>query len=73
MTLTKSLATALALTLTIFIAYALSSCTREDGLPDPPLRTLTPCVPDAGEDDPLACPPTPEVDLGVEDLEAPDL
>lgn len=65
---TKSLATAFALTLAILLAYAFSACSREDGLPDPPVRSLVPCVPDAGEDDPLACPAMPEVDLGSEDL-----
>ncbi len=35
-------------------------CTREDGLPDAPLRQLVPCDRDAGSDDPLACPPASE-------------
>jgi len=57
-----------ALLLTLLVVYAASSCQREDGLPDPPLRTLVPCNPDAGEDDPLACPALPAVDMGSEDL-----
>lgn len=70
MSLAKSLASVLALTMAILLAYALTACTREDGLPDPPVRALVPCVPDAGEDDPLACPPS-EAELGTDDLIAP--
>jgi hypothetical protein len=33
---------------------ALSGCSREDGLPDPPLQMLVPCDPTAGS--PIACP-----------------
>lgn len=47
------------------LTYALVACQREDGLPDPPLRTLVPCDADAGADEPLVCPP-PE-DAGTED------
>ncbi len=41
---------------TALLCAGLLFCTREDGLPDPPLRQLVPCAPDAGSDDPLACP-----------------
>ncbi len=49
--------------------YGLVSCSRETGLPDPPLRGLVPCVADAGPDDPLACPDPAESapDLGATD------
>ncbi|MBL9040933.1 MAG: hypothetical protein JNM83_05000 [Myxococcales bacterium] len=46
----------LGLCLLTFLLYAAGSCSRETGLPDPPLRTLVPCVADAAADDPLACP-----------------
>ncbi len=65
--MTRIRAAALATVLSLFAGYVLGSCQREDGLPDPPLRTLVPCLPDAGPDDPLACPPPAEVDADVED------
>jgi hypothetical protein len=52
------------LVLAIVVAMAAYACTREDGEPDPPVQTLVPCHPDAGSDDPLACPPP--VDAGVD-------
>lgn len=47
---------------TMLLGASLLFCTREDGLPDPPLRQLVPCVPDAGSDSPLSCPPRPDGD-----------
>ena len=44
--------------ITLLLAGGLLFCTREDGLPDPPIQQLVPCSPDAGADDPLACPLT---------------
>lgn len=41
---------------TVLLGASLLFCSREDGRPDPPLRPLVPCVPDAGSDDPLTCP-----------------
>jgi hypothetical protein len=46
------------------ILIAIATCTKDDGEPDPPVRGLVPCHPDAGSDDPLACPPP--VDAGVD-------
>lgn len=40
-----------------FALATLATCARDDGEPDPPVRSLVPCHPDAGADDPLACPP----------------
>jgi hypothetical protein len=50
--------TTLVILLALWLAagLALVSCTREDGLPDPPPQTLVPCDPDAGAGAPLACP-----------------
>ena len=42
--------------LALGIAAIASSCTREDGLPDPPIQQLVPCDPSAPPDSPLACP-----------------
>lgn len=42
--------------LAVLLLCGLAYCTREDGLPDPPPRQLVPCDPDAGTEDPLACP-----------------
>ena len=53
----------------LLLVGGLGFCTREDGLPDPPLQQLVPCNPDAGADDPLACPPTSD-DAGVPDAAA---
>jgi hypothetical protein len=39
------------------LLIAIATCTKDDGEPDPPVRGLVPCHPDAGIDDPLACPP----------------
>ncbi len=38
--------------------YGIGACTREDGIPNPPVRALIPCVVDAAPEDPLACPET---------------
>lgn len=40
----------------VLLVCGLGFCTREDGLPDPPVQQLVPCDPDAGPDDPLVCP-----------------
>lgn len=40
----------------VLLVCGLGFCTREDGLPDPPVQQLVPCDPDAGQDDPLVCP-----------------
>jgi hypothetical protein len=40
------------------LLIAIATCTKDDGEPDPPIRELVPCHPDAGNDDPLVCPPT---------------
>ena len=62
--------------LSVFVALggaALNACSREDGQPDPPPQVLVPCDRDAGEGDPLACPPgaypddAAPTDGGVED------
>jgi hypothetical protein len=45
------------------LLVSVATCNQEDGEPDPPVRELVPCHPDAGSDDPLACPPP--VDAGV--------
>ena len=45
------------------IALACARCANENGEPDPPVRGLVPCNPDAGSGDPEACPPR---DGGVE-------
>jgi len=37
-------------------ASTLVVCSREDGRPNPPLQELVPCDPEAGADEPLACP-----------------
>lgn len=42
--------------LALCIASIAASCTREDGLPDPPIQQLVPCDPSAAPDSPLACP-----------------
>jgi hypothetical protein len=52
------------LALAVVVAMAVYACTQEDGEPDPPTQHLVPCHPDAGSDDPLACPPA--VDAGVD-------
>ena len=57
----------LGLGLCALLAYGVVSCTREDGLPDPPLRTLVACDPDAGADSPLACPQSSVPDGGAVD------
>jgi hypothetical protein len=44
------------LALALCIAATAASCTREDGLPDPPIQQLVPCDPSAAPDSPLACP-----------------
>ncbi|HUJ59121.1 MAG TPA: hypothetical protein VLX92_11535 [Kofleriaceae bacterium] len=49
--------------LALVLAALVATCTREDGEPDPPVRQLVPCNPDAGAGDPLACPP---IDAGVD-------
>ena len=58
----------------LLFGYVLAACQREDGLPDPPLRSLVPCVPDAAEGDPLACPPVVDmaVDMATFDLDTSD-
>lgn len=49
-------------------ASSLTVCSRENGLPDPPVQELVPCVPDAGADDPLVCPePTSPAEDGGAD------
>jgi hypothetical protein len=48
---------------TVLVVGSLGYCTREDGLPDPPPQQLLPCQPDAGSEEPLACPPP--LDSGV--------
>jgi hypothetical protein len=45
----------------VLFALLAAACNKEDGEPDPPVHELVPCHPDAGSDDPLACPP---VDAG---------
>jgi hypothetical protein len=51
--------------LALGIAAIGTSCTREDGLPDPPVRQLVPCDPSATPGSPLACPEP--VDAGATD------
>lgn len=59
--------------LTVLLACGLLYCTREDGLPDPPLQELVPCDPDAGASDPLTCPAAP-ADAAASPLDAgPDI
>ena len=50
------------------VSVATSSCTREDGLPDPPPQMLVPSNPSASADSPLACQPDAAValDAGVD-------
>ena len=48
----------------VALLIAIATCTKDDGEPDPPVRGLVPCHPDAGSDDPLTCPPP--VDAGVD-------
>jgi hypothetical protein len=40
--------------LAVVTALGLSGCSREDGLPDPPLQMLVPCDPTPGS--PIECP-----------------
>ena len=49
---------------TLALLAFVATCNKDDGEPDPPVRALVPCHPDAGSDDPLACPPP--VDAGVD-------
>jgi hypothetical protein len=42
-------------------------CSVEDGAPDPPIRQLVRCSPDAAPSDPLAC---PDLSAAVVDLGA---
>ena len=51
---------AVVLVLAFAIAAIAASCTREDGLPDPPVQQLVPCDPSAASDAPLACPVSPD-------------
>ncbi|HEY2747038.1 MAG TPA: hypothetical protein VGL86_20590 [Polyangia bacterium] len=53
------------LALALAVAAIAVGCTREDGLPDPPVQQLVPCDPAAASGSPLACPPT--VDAGATD------
>lgn len=52
------------------VLCALSACTREDSLPDPPVQMLVPCDPSALVGDPTACPPDQaapaDVDAGTD-------
>lgn len=54
------------------LCAGLLCCTREDGLPDPPLRQLVPCAPDSGSGDPLTCAKDAEVDGAAGSAEPPD-
>lgn len=47
--------------------YGIGACTREDGLPNPPVRALVPCERDAAAEDPLACPESETTDAAVVD------
>ena len=47
---------AIAVALAFCVAAITASCTREDGLPDPPVQQLVPCDPAAAPGSPLACP-----------------
>ena len=49
---------AVVLGLALCIAAMGEGCTREDGLPDPPIQQLVHCDPSAAPDSPLACPAT---------------
>jgi hypothetical protein len=42
--------------LALSMAAIAASCSREDGLPDPPIQQLVPCDPSATPGSPLACP-----------------
>ena len=48
----------------LVLSGGLLFCTREDGLPDPPVQGLVPCNTDGGPDDPLAC-AQPGADFGA--------
>jgi hypothetical protein len=47
----------------LLLVIACARCANEDGEPDPPVRGLVPCNPDAGSGDPEACPPR---DAGID-------
>jgi hypothetical protein len=59
----RYLAMALRAALVIVVALACTRCASETGEPNPPVRGLVPCNPDAGSSDPEACPP---LDAGVD-------
>ncbi|HEX4458248.1 MAG TPA: hypothetical protein VIA18_09785 [Polyangia bacterium] len=52
--MTSRYAFCLFVSLAAVTACGLSGCSREDGLPDPPLQMLVPCDPTPGS--PIACP-----------------